>query len=318
MLIYNLSLHSNSMFFSILEDFEDKVLDLSDYNEDETKAFLADIAEVRPIDIELLKGQISLADGKQEIESDKKPNEKPDANTKKRKNSSQGNTIKFDIRLIFMFLVEQPVAKKLCSQTKSSPLYLKTTSVKDFQRLMLVNGSDKQLKVNQDCVEIIFDNPQLWIEVDFNTVCRHDFAIAASLLPQKWIDGDGIDEILTHVLQTEKLSHICIVPNWLPSMNHVLSDNLPSNRSTATVFLHACNIRNNHWIAFVYYKERKSLIIFDSMDNGSSIDKYLKEIILFVWMLNTILKVSVPWDVVDKVTHKGPNKSTRSNTDLFR
>lgn len=83
------------MFFSVLEDFEDKVLDLSDYNEDETKAFLADIAEVRPIDIELLKGQINLADERPEIESDKKQ----DVNTRKRKNSSQGNTGKFDIRL---------------------------------------------------------------------------------------------------------------------------------------------------------------------------------------------------------------------------
>ena len=208
--------------------------------------------------------------------------------------------------------------KKLCSQTKSSSPVLKTISVTDFQRLLQTNDSDKQLKENQDCVELIFDNPQLWTEVGINTLSRQDFAIAASLLPQKWIDGDGIDEILTHLLQIEKLTHICIVPNWLPSMNHVLSDNLPSNRSTATVFLHACNIRNNHWIAFVYHKERKSLIIFDSMDNGSSFDKYMKEIILFVWMLNTILKVSVPWDVADKVTHKAPNKSTRSNTDLFR
>ena len=83
------------MFFSVLEDFEDKVLDLSDYNEDETKAFLADIAEVRPIDIELLKGQINLADEMPEIKSEKKQ----DANTRKRKNSSQGNTSKFDIRL---------------------------------------------------------------------------------------------------------------------------------------------------------------------------------------------------------------------------
>ncbi len=147
---------------------------------------------------------------------------------------------------------------------------------------------------------------------------RQDFAIAGSLLPKKWIDGDGIDEILTHLLQIEKLTHICIVPNWLPSINEVLSNNLPSNRSTATVFLHACNIRNNHWIAFVYLKERKSLILFDSMDNGSGFDMYMKEVILFLWMLNTILKVSVPWDVADKVAYKGPTKHTKSNTDLYK
>jgi hypothetical protein len=195
---------------------------------------------------------------------------------------------------------------------------LKNTSVSDFQRLLLTNDSDKQLKENQDCVETIFENPLLWTEVGINVLSRQDFAIAGSLLPKKWIDGDGIDEILTHLLQIEKLPHICIVPNWLPSVNQVLSSNLPSNRSTATVFLHACNIRHNHWIAFVYHKERKTLVLFDSMDNGSSFEMYMKEIILFLWILKTILKVPVPWDVADRVAYKGPDESTGSNTDLYR
>lgn len=178
-------------------------------------------------------------------------------------------------------------------------LWLKVFPVSKLFDIFRNLSVEKERSDNIRIAEQIYSNEALWSKVP--NLDNQTYEIGQRFFPDQWIDGDGIDEVLQHLLQIGEHNEVCLISSWFIANYHLNISFLPVNRATAKIFIYPCNLQGNHWIGMMYHRDRQTFVIYDSMDSQSSYDKYLKHIILFAWALQTMLKVSVPWDISELV-----------------
>ena len=139
------------------------------------------------------------------------------------------------------------------------------------------------------------------------------------MLGQNWIDGDAIDATLIQFLQLLKVNNVMVIPNWQPAKAEVVAAANVKQAETAQYFLHAFHVKQQHWIGIIYCRQKKSFIVYDSLDNYSPIEKFYDYILTFAWILQNNLKVSLLFNVNLLVSCiVTADKIPCSNTDLFQ
>lgn len=172
--------------------------------------------------------------------------------------------------------------------------------------------------------------------------------ILETTLPQKWLDGDAILNALNVIINPNRrydnartllargyndvlimnedidinyqsvLISNTIVQQYLceRTEDHERYSEQATNKS---VFLKLCNFEGNHWFSLVYDKKKQLVLVYDSIPRP--LTEYDSQIQMFVWILQTLYQIPIPWDVYSCLSLKELKKGKIAYTcdmDFFK